>query len=287
MRKSCLLHNKQFEPNWKMQSMNELVSIIMPSYNTANYISESIKSVQAQGYSNWKLIIVDDCSTDNTDDIVKPFLIDSRIRYLKNERNSGAAVSRNRALREAKGRWIAFLDSDDLWVPEKLEKQIGFMEKNGYSFSYTNYEEIDMAGQKTGVKITGPKKITKTGMFNYCWPGCLTVMYDAEKVGLIQIADIKKNNDYAMWLKVCKKADCYLLDKELALYRKGRVGSVSTQNLVVMIKWHYKLFREAEKKGIIKSLFDTGRNMIFGYYKQKKYRKFSKSGGGKKTKSLS
>ena len=286
MRKSCLLHNKQFEPNWKMQSMNELVSIIMPSYNTANYISESIKSVQAQGYSNWKLIIVDDCSTDNTDDIVKPFLIDSRIRYLKNERNSGAAVSRNRALREAKGRWIAFLDSDDLWVPEKLEKQIGFMEKNGYSFSYTNYEEIDMAGQKTGVKITGPKKITKTGMFNYCWPGCLTVMYDAEKVGLIQIADIKKNNDYAMWLKVCKKADCYLLDKELALYRKGRVGSVSTQNLVVMIKWHYKLFREAEKKGIIKSLFDTGRNMIFGYYKQKKYRKFSKSGGGK-TKSLS
>lgn len=281
MRKSCLLHNKQFEPNWKMQSMNELVSIIMPSYNTANYISESIKSVQAQGYSNWKLIIVDDCSTDNTDDIVKPFLIDSRIRYLKNERNSGAAVSRNRALREAKGRWIAFLDSDDLWVPEKLEKQIGFMEKNGYSFSYTNYEEIDMAGQKTGVKITGPKKITKTGMFNYCWPGCLTVMYDAEKVGLIQIADIKKNNDYAMWLKVCKKADCYLLDKELALYRKGRVGSVSTQNLVVMIKWHYKLFREAEKKGIIKSLFDTGRNMIFGYYKQKKYRKFSKSGGGK------
>ena len=270
-----------------MQSMNELVSIIMPSYNTADYISESIKSVQAQGYSNWELIIVDDCSTDNTDDVVKPFLVDSRIRYLKNERNSGAAVSRNRALREAKGRWIAFLDSDDLWAPEKLEKQIEFMKKNGYSFSYTNYEEIDMAGQKTGVKITGPKKITKTGMFNYCWPGCLTVMYDAEKVGLIQIADIKKNNDYAMWLKVCKKADCYLLDKELALYRKGRVGSVSTQNLVVMIKWHYKLFREAEKKGIIKSLFDTGRNMIFGYYKQKKYRKFSKSGGGGKNKSLS
>lgn len=265
-----------------MQSMNELVSIIMPSYNTADYISESIKSVQAQVYSNWELIIVDDCSTDNTDDVVKPFLVDSRIRYLKNERNSGAAVSRNRALREAKGRWIAFLDSDDLWVPEKLEKQIGFMEKNGYSFSYTNYEEIDMAGQKTGVKITGPKKITKTGMFNYCWPGCLTVMYDAEKVGLIQIADIKKNNDYAMWLKVCKKADCYLLDEELALYRKGRVGSVSTQNLATMIKWHYILFREAEKQGIIKSLFNTGKNMIFGYYKRKKYRRFSKDGGGKK-----
>lgn len=141
--------------------MNELVSIIMPFYNAADYISESIKSAQAQTYTNWELIIVDDCSTDNTDEVVAAFLGDQRIRYLKNERNSGAAVSRNRALRDAKGRWIAFLDSDDLWVSEKLEKQIEFMEKNGYSFSYTNYEEIDMAGQKTGAKITGPKKSQK------------------------------------------------------------------------------------------------------------------------------
>ena len=88
--------------------MNELVSIIMPSYNTADYISESIKSVQAQTYTNWELIIVDDCSTDNTDEVVVAFLGDQRIRYLKNERNSGAAVSRNRALREAKGHWVAF-----------------------------------------------------------------------------------------------------------------------------------------------------------------------------------
>lgn len=251
--------------------MNELVSIIMPSYNTADYISESIKSVQAQTYTNWELIIVDDCSTDNTDEIVGAFLGDRRIRYLKNERNSGAAVSRNRALREAKGRWIAFLDSDDLWVPEKLEKQIGFMKKNGYSFSYTNYEEIDMAGQKTGVKITGPKKITKTGMFNYCWPGCLTVMYDAEKVGLIQIADIKKNNDYAMWLKVCKKADCYLLDEYLAEYRKGRKGSVSTHSVKTMIRWHYKLYREAEGKGVVTIIFNTSRNLIFGFCKKMIY----------------
>lgn len=251
--------------------MNELVSIIMPSYNTADYISESIKSVQAQTYTNWELIIVDDCSTDNTDEVVGAFLGDQRIRYLKNKKNSGAAVSRNRALREAKGRWIAFLDSDDLWVPEKLEKQIGFMKKNGYSFSYTNYEEIDMAGQKTGVKITGPKKITKTGMFNYCWPGCLTVMYDAAAIGLIQITDIKKNNDYAMWLKVCKKADCYLLDEYLAEYRKGRKGSVSTHSVKTMIGWHYKLFREAERLGTIQSVINTARNMVFGFYKKRRY----------------
>lgn len=247
-----------------------LVSIIMPSYNTASYIRETIQSVLNQTYKSWELLIVDDCSTDNTDEVVCT-ITDSRIKYFKNEKNSGAAVSRNKALREAKGQWIAFLDSDDLWMPEKLEKQIAFMDKNGHSFSYTNYEEIDVEGNRTGVKVTGPKKITKTGMFNYCWPGCLTVMYDAEKIGLIQIEDIKKNNDYAMWLKACRKANCYLLDEYLGKYRKGRVGSVSTHGVKTMIEWHYKLFREAEGMGKIESLINTGRNLVFGFYKKKRY----------------
>lgn len=247
-----------------------LVSIIMPSYNTASFIEETIQSVLNQTYTNWELIIVDDCSTDNTNEVVDT-IKDCRIHYLKNEKNSGAAISRNKALREAKGQWIAYLDSDDLWMPEKLEKQIKFMEENGYVFSYTNYEEIDVDGYKTGVKVTGPKKITKTGMFNYCWSGCLTVMYDANKIGLIQIEDIKKNNDYAMWLKVCRKADCYLLDEILGQYRKGRVGSVSTHSIRTMIGWHYKLYREAEDMGILSSLFNTGRNLVFGFYKKKRY----------------
>lgn len=108
-------------------------------------------------------------------------------------------------------------------------------------------------------------------MYNYCWPGCLTVMYDREAIGLIQIADIKKNNDYAMWLKVSHKAECYLLDEELALYRRGRAGSVSTQSIRTMILWHYKLYREAEGQNPIASVFNTGRNMIFGYYKKIRY----------------
>ena len=247
-----------------------LVSIIMPSYNTASYIKETIQSVLNQTYQNWELIIVDDCSTDNTDEVLGT-IKDPRIRYFKNDKNSGAAVSRNKALREARGQWIAFLDSDDLWMPEKLEKQIHFMEKNDYSFSYTNYEEIDVEGKKTGIRVTGPKKITKTGMFNYCWPGCLTVMFDANKVGLLQIKDIKKNNDYAMWLKVCKKVNGFLLDEYLAFYRKGRVGSVSTHSIKTMILWHYKLYHDAENMGVIKSLFNTGRNLIFGFYKKCKY----------------
>ena len=247
-----------------------LVSIIMPSYNTAPYISSSIQSVINQTYNNWELIIVDDCSTDNTEDVLSE-IKDERIRFFKNEKNSGAAVSRNKALREAKGQWVAFLDSDDLWMPDKLEKQIRFMMDNGYSFSYTNYKEIDTDGNETGVMVTGPKHVTKTGMYNYCWPGCLTVMYDATKVGLVQITDIKKNNDYAMWLKVCKKAECYLLDECLAMYRRGRVGSVSTHSIKTMIGWHYKLYREAEDMGILSSLFNTGRNLVFGFYKKKRY----------------
>lgn len=248
----------------------DLVSIIMPSYNTGRYIKETIQSVLDQTYKSWELIIVDDCSTDNTEEVVVS-IKDERIKYFRNEKNSGAAVSRNRALREAKGRWIAFLDSDDLWMSEKLEKQISFMEKNGYSFSYTNYEEIDVDGNFTGYKITGPKKITKNGMFNYCWLGCLTVMYDRNVIGQIQIEDIKKNNDYAMWLKVCKKANCYLLDEYLGKYRKGRVGSISTHSIMTMIGWHYKLFRVVEGQGILKSLLNTQRNLMFGFYKKKRY----------------
>ena len=251
--------------------MSGQVSIIMPSYNTGRFISEAIESVLAQSYSNWELIIVDDCSTDDTDEVIGQYLTDDRICYIKNNTNSGAAVSRNRALREAKGKWIAFLDSDDLWESDKLKKQIAFMENNGYHFSYTNYIEIDEQCVPNGNSVTGPKRITKHGMYNYCWMGCLTVMYDAEKIGLIQIEDIKKNNDYAMWLKVCKKADCYLLDEYLGKYRKGRVGSVSTHSLKIMIGWHYKLFREAEKQGLVRSFINTGRNLVFGFYKKKRY----------------
>ena len=246
--------------------MSDLVSIIMPSYNTAGFIRETVETVVAQTYQNWELIIVDDCSTDNTDEVVKTFL-DPRIRYLKNERNSGAAVSRNRALREAQGRWIAFLDSDDLWVPEKLEKQIRFMEEHGYAFSYANYSEIDEQSQPLGVCVTGPKKVTKAGMYAYCWPGCLTVMYDASVIGLVQIADIKKNNDYAMWLKVVDRAPCYLLDEELGQYRK-RAGSISRHGYTKLIKWHYKLFREANDRNSMVATMLTFGNLVFGVVKK-------------------
>lgn len=244
----------------------ELVSIIMPSYNTGKFIQETIDSVINQTYDNWELIIVDDCSSDNTDEIVKS-IKDGRIVYLKNKKNSGAAISRNKALKMAKGKWVAFLDSDDLWKKDKLEKQIEFMKNNNYHFSYTNYIEIDEESKPNGKRITGPTRITEKGMTNYCWPGCLTVMYDAEKIGLIQIEDIKKNNDYAMWLKISKKVDCYLLNEELAMYRK-RNGSISNHSYVSLIKWHYKLYKDIENKNAILAVNNTMRNLLFGLIKK-------------------
>ena len=247
-----------------------MISVCMSAYNGEKYIYRQIKSILDQLKRDDELIIYDDASVDKTLDIIKSFY-DPRIRLITGEENVGFLKGFQCAMEQAKGEYIFLSDQDDLWMPNKLEKQIRFMEENGYAFSYTNYEEIDVNGNKTGVTVTGPKKISKIGMFNYCWPGCLTVMYNAEKVGLIQIEDIKKNNDYAMWLKVCKKADCYLLDETLGQYRKGRVGSVSTHSIKTMIGWHFKLYHEAEGMGWIESLINTGRNLVFGFYKKKRY----------------
>ncbi|WP_455510740.1 glycosyltransferase family 2 protein [Butyricimonas paravirosa] len=254
-----------------------LVSIITPTWECASFISEAIQCVQSQTYINWELLIQDDCSTDGTDKVVQNFKGDPRIKYECNVQNSGAAVSRNNALRRAKGRWIAFLDSDDLWEPEKLEKQLRFMVEGGNKFSYTSYLEIDNDSQETGVVIRGPKHVSKLGMYAFCWPGCLTVMYDHQAIGLIQIADIKKNNDYAMWLHVCQKADCYLLDEVLAKYRRGRVGSISTYGYRTMIKWHYKLWHEAMGMSLVVSLFWTCVNLVCGVYKKLFFLSASKS----------
>lgn len=252
--------------------MNDLVSIIMPSYNTAKYIAKSIESVTAQTYTNWELIIVDDCSMDETDYIVSDFLKDSRIRYLKNKENSGAAISRNRALREAKGRWIAFLDSDDIWVKDKLEKQICFMETNNYSFTYTDYR-IQLNGKWMPYINTAPDFVDKRRLYNYCYFSTITVMYDRNVVGLIQIADLKKNNDYAMWFHAVEKTTCYRLPECLSYYIKHE-NSVSSGNKLNLIKHHYLLFRKELNKSRFYSFLLTLNNLIYGVMKKIKYKQY-------------
>lgn len=251
--------------------MNDLVSIIMPSYNTAQYISDSIDSVLAQTYENWELIIVDDCSTDNTDEVISGYLSDGRIKYLKNETNSGAAVSRNTALREAKGRWIAFLDSDDLWHPEKLEKQISFMLKTGYKFTYTDYQ-IQLNGEWLPYIYYGPQTVNKRKMKDYCYFSTITVMYEREYVGLIQIEPIRKNNDYAMWLKIIEKTPCYRLGESLSYYIKHE-GSISSGSKLKLIKHHYILWHTAEHKNPISACVLTVRNLFWGVIKKIKYKR--------------
>jgi len=247
----------------------DLVSIVMPSYNSEKYIVNAVNSVLQQTYKNWELLIVDDCSSDRTVEIISEFA-DDRIRLFENEVNSGAAISRNRALREAMGRWIAFLDSDDAWHPEKLERQLSFMRENHYAFTFTDYR-IQLHGEWMPYINTGPDIVDKRKMYNYCYFSTITVMYDREVVGLIQIENLKKNNDYAMWLQAIEKTKCYRLPECLAYYIKHD-NSISSGSKTRLIKWHYILFRKGLHKSVPVSVALTVNNLVHGVMKKLKYK---------------
>lgn len=247
-----------------------LVSIVMPSYNSEKYIKDSIESVLNQTYPFWELLIVDDCSTDKTVEIIKSFK-DERIKLFQNKNNSGAALSRNWALREAKGKWISFLDSDDLWLPSKLEEQLQFMIDGNISFSYTDYR-VSNDGVLSNKIITAPKKMTFRKIKHYCYVATLTVIYDCEKVGLIQVSDIKKNNDYAMWLRALSKVDGYRYSKPLSIYNK-HAQSISSGNKAKLIKWHYILFRKDIGYSKIYSALLTAGNLWHGCWKKVIYKR--------------
>lgn len=250
-----------------------MVSIIMPSWNTGRLIAESIQSVIEQTYPNWELLIVDDCSTDNTDEVVEKFH-DERIRYFHNESNSGAALTRNYALQKARGEWIAFLDSDDLWMPEKLEHQLNFMQENHYVLSYTEYEKIDEESQPLNIYVSGPEKVSRRKMYHYDYIGQLTMMYSAKYFGQIQIKDIKKNNDYAIRLQIYKKPDtcAYLLKENLAKYRV-RKNSISHDKFRKKFKSHYDLFHLCDEKPAAVAIWFACWNMWYGVWKKVKYEK--------------
>lgn len=237
-----------------VQKSGELVSIIMPAYNCADFIGNAIESVIAQTYQNWELIIIDDCSTDNTLQIIKNYLRkDSRIKYYKLSRNSGAAVARNKAIDMANGKYMAFLDSDDVWFPEKLTKQIEFMKENGYNFTCTSYTKIDEQGKDLNRIIKARKKSDYDGVLKTC-PGNSTVVYDVEKLGKFKSPDIKKRNDYVMWLQVIKKGKyLYGLEEPLSSHRI-RTNSISS-NKFNLVGYHWKVYRSIEKLSLLKSIY--------------------------------
>jgi len=236
-----------------------LVSIIMPAYNCGDVIVESINSVLAQTYTNWELLIVDDCSSDNTAEVVASFK-DPRIHYQRNEQNSGAAVTRNTALRLAKGKYIAFLDSDDMWLPEKLKKQIAFMEQNNIVMSYTPYY-ILTSGNKQNIRSC-PDSLNYYELTRWNRIGCLTVIYDREQVGLIQLPDLKKRNDYAMWLIILRKGyTAYKFNEPLAIYRSHY--GLTQGNLSSLTKYHFQMFHFVLKYNLVVALLLTMRNCVF------------------------
>lgn len=236
--------------------VNKLVSIIMPAYNCADYIADSIRSVQAQTYFNWELIVADDKSTDGTAGIARDIAADdNRICLLETDINLGPAGARNRAIDVAHGDYIAFLDSDDVWHPDKLKKQISFMEQNGYGFTYTAYEKIDNHGEPMGIVISAPNSVNYTEMLYRGDPiGNSTVVYDAEKLGKFHVPDIKRRNDFALWLKMMHDCDCaYGLNEVLVSYRVHS-GSISSTHKLELMKYHWMLYRDVEGLSNVKSV---------------------------------
>ncbi|MFQ8707113.1 MAG: glycosyltransferase family 2 protein [Thomasclavelia sp.] len=235
--------------------MSELISIITPTYNCANFIGETIDSVLAQTYSNWEMIIVDDCSTDNTEEIVNNYSnSDKRIKYYKLDNNSGAAVSRTKAMELANGQYMAFLDSDDLWYPNKLEYQINYMKKNNYAFTCTKYEQINEKSKLLDKVIMVVPKTNHNRLLLDCPVGNSTVMYDVTKMGKFKVPNIRKRNDDALWLQMLKKEKyIYGIDEVLMKYRI-RSNSISS-NKFKLIGYHWYLYRNIEHLNIVRSVF--------------------------------
>lgn len=245
-----------------------LVSIITPLYNSSIWVEQAIKSVQNQSYQNWEMLIIDDYSTDNSYTIAQSFAEkDSRIKVVQLNENSGPAIARNMAIESAQGRYIAFLDSDDLWLPEKLEKQIKFMQEMDIAFSFTAYEKINEAGrpfQSFGV----PQKISYTGLLKTCFIGCLTAIYDTQKLGKAYMPTNTKREDFATWLTILKKVEyAYGLQEVLAQYRV--YGRQTSARKIRMAFENWYLYRHIEKLSLMQSSYYFAHYAVIGLLRTK------------------
>ena len=222
---------------------NDLVSIITPCFNCSKFIGQMIESVQAQTYPNWELLITDDCSTDNSREIVEEYCKkDSRIHLFQLEKNSGAGVARNNSIEKAQGRFIAFLDSDDMWRSEKLEKQLKFITENNYQFVFCQTEVITEAGEVVGFSKRRPRVSGRLEKYiNFI--GTSSVLYDTKVIGKFYMKPIRRRQDWILWqdlLKVTKHAYCLM--EPLSVYRNNE-GSLSS-NKWKLFNYHVTLYKE-------------------------------------------
>ena len=251
--------------------MSDLVSIVMLSDVKGQYLLESIRSVQAQTYGNWELLYVDDSQkVDCLNIVLKEKEADSRIKVSAFVFKNGSARARTSALREAKGRWIAFMDAGELWEPTKLERQIAFMKNHGYAVSYTKYGIIDGEGKRRGVVISGPERIDRAMMMKCYWSQLLTVMYDSEKVGKLRIPNLIENNGYAIMLLLSEKADCHLLGECLASQRVAR-GLFNSVPSAMKFFWRYAAYRVVAGCSKTDAIMRTFVNLYFTLVKRMKY----------------
>lgn len=239
----------------RQQYIDDLVSIITPAYNAAAYIAETIESVLAQTYLKWEMLIVNDCSKDNTVEIVQSYAKkDKRIKLINLKQNRGAAVARNTAIQNAKGRYIAFLDSDDLWKKEKLQKQIQFMQRNGYAFTFTSYEHFKETKENIQNQVQIPKSLNYNQALKGNQIGCLTVMLDRKQIANIHFT-AQRHEDYILWLNILKQGTiAYGIQESLALYRTGNSKSISSNKLQSAL-WTWKVYRESQKLSVLKSMY--------------------------------
>lgn len=236
--------------------MDELVSIIVPVYNVEKFIGETMDSVAAQTYPHWELLLVEDGSSDRTAEIIQDYIREkkeNRIRLIAQPENMGAARARNRGLQEARGRYIAYLDADDLWVPEKLERELAFMKEKGAAFAFTGYEFADENGKGTGKIVRVPETLSYRQALSNTTIFTTTVMFDTQRISkeLLEMPVIK-SEDTALWWKVLRNGyTAYGLDENLVKYR--RPGKSLSSNKLEALRRIWNLYRRAEGMGVLSS----------------------------------
>lgn len=238
----------------KMQ--DNLVSVIIPTYNSEKYIDETLNSVLAQTYREFEIIIIDDCSKDNTWEIIKEYEKKyNNIVCLKQERNKGVAEARNRGINKATGRYIAFLDSDDLWDKEKLEKQIKLLKNTKEAVTCTKIRMINEKGEKLNNKCPMIEKISFNFLLRNTIIATSSVMIDREKIEKIKFPDRRSTEDYSLWLNLLKKHDIIGSLEELTFYRKTS-NSLSSNKFKEIIYFYDVQVKDQQIKRI-KALTNT------------------------------
>lgn len=232
-----------------------LVSVIMPCYNMASYVSDSIKSVIAQTYPHWELLIVDDASTDTTVNIIESFSqTDSRIKFAIKKQNSGIADTRNQCIQMAQGPVLAFLDADDIWHPEKLEKQLKFMLEKNVGFSYSTYDWIDEDGNTLNRFINTIGNLDYETYLRNTIIGCSTVMVNKTITGEVVVPKFRTSEDTATWLDILRKGFlAYAIDEPLVSYRIRRKSASSNKIKAASDLW--KVYRRHEKLPFFKAIY--------------------------------